>query len=107
MLLDLFDGDRAAVIDLLTVAVKTIERDLSRIEEAVRSHDARELAEASHSLKGASAGIGAERVSQLSATIERSGATFSESDSTAIADLREATQSLIADIESFSSKSMH
>jgi HPt (histidine-containing phosphotransfer) domain-containing protein len=99
MLLDLFDGDRAAVVDLLRAATRTIGKDVRRIEEA---RDSRALVEAAHSLKGASANIGSTRIAHLCASIEQTAHSSASLADGRIAELREATSALITEIERFS-----
>jgi HPt (histidine-containing phosphotransfer) domain-containing protein len=105
MLLDLFDGDRAAVAGLLAAGRDSMEDDLRRIERAAQQRDAHALSEAAHSLKGASASIGCTRVSELSASIERAAVANSAGlDPAMLGQLRLAMDALATDIRSFSAE---
>ncbi len=71
MLLELFDGDRPAVAELLEAARRSIDTDLLRIERGAAENNASDVAEAAHRLKGTSGSISAQRLHQVSSSVER------------------------------------
>ena len=65
-------GDEAAeVAGLLDVFLVSLRDLIDRVESAVREGDLAELESAAHSLKGAAASFGAERLSVTAARLER------------------------------------
>jgi CheY-like chemotaxis protein/HPt (histidine-containing phosphotransfer) domain-containing protein len=70
-LLDLFDGDRAAVLDILHTAAASIEADAERIRAGVDTHDAKSVMEAAHHLKGTCGDLGTVRLREVALLIER------------------------------------
>jgi PAS domain S-box-containing protein len=102
-LLELFAGDRGAVITLLTAAAGSIRSDFARIEQCAASGESAAVAEAAHRLKGTAASIRAPRLGEISSAIERAAsaprATISEA---LMAELRAAVDALIADVEKHS-----
>ncbi len=97
-LLDLFGGDRNAVITLLTAAAGSIKADFARIENCLAAGDRQGVAEAAHRLKGTSASIRSPRLGELSNAVERA-AGAGEIPAALIAQLRGAVDALSADVE--------
>ncbi len=98
-LLELFDGDRAAVITLLGAAAGSIKTDFARIENCAVANDATGLTEAAHRLKGTSASIRAPRLAQIGTAIERMAAADATLDAALLEELREAVDALMLDVE--------
>jgi PAS domain S-box-containing protein len=97
-LLELFDGDREAVVTLLTAASGSIKADFARIENCVASGEFAAVVEAAHRLKGTSASIRSPQLGELSAAVERAAQADHVPD-TLLAELRAAVESLVADVE--------
>ncbi len=97
-LLEIFGGDRGAVITLLTAAAGAIKADFARIENCSATGDFASVAEAAHRLKGTSASIRSPRLGEISVAVERA-ALGSSVPQTLIDELREAVDTLIADVE--------
>jgi signal transduction histidine kinase/CheY-like chemotaxis protein/HPt (histidine-containing phosphotransfer) domain-containing protein len=70
-LLELFDGDMAAVSEIFSAALESIEVDLGRIETAVAHRDFATVAEAAHRMKGTSGSIRSLRIMELSETVQQ------------------------------------
>jgi len=102
-LLELFAGDRAAVITLLTAAAGSIKSDFGRIEHCVANVEFAAVAEAAHRLKGTAASIRSPLLGEISAALDGAatapGAPISEA---LMAELRAAVDALIADVEKHS-----
>lgn len=69
-LLELFDGDRTAIADLLEAALASIQHDVEVIAGSADCADPRDIIEAAHRLKGTSGSIGARGLIEVSARIE-------------------------------------
>lgn len=69
LLLDLFENDRAAIVDLLRIAITAIRDDVATIGGAPPG-DPAAIVEAAHRLKGTSGTIGAMRLTALAARVE-------------------------------------
>lgn len=65
-------GDTSLIGDILQMYEGTAADDLASLDKAVSSGDLDQVTRRAHSLKGASANVGADAVAQLAATIERS-----------------------------------
>jgi PAS domain S-box-containing protein len=102
-LLELFGGDRGAVISLLAAAADSIKADFGRIESAVAAREFAEVAESAHRLKGTSASIRSERLDELCAALQRAASGSSPAVSVALlAELRAAVEGLSADVKKHS-----
>jgi HPt (histidine-containing phosphotransfer) domain-containing protein len=71
VLLELFDGDRMVVIEILDAATESIRADAVRICTSVDAHDGKRLAAAAHHLKGTCGELRATRLGDVAALIER------------------------------------
>lgn len=71
LMVDVSEAGEDLARDLLDTFRADLERRLSRYEEALAVGDRDEAAEAMHALKGASATVGAQRVSRLCALVEQ------------------------------------
>jgi len=69
-LLELFDGDRVAVANLLNAAITSIRTDLKRIENGAASNDGQTVIEAAHRLKGTSGSLRAKRLAEIGSLIQ-------------------------------------
>lgn len=65
--------DEEVLAELLLLFRDSFASDLARMREALAQSDAAALAEAAHSIKGASASLGVEGVRKLAADLEKSG----------------------------------
>jgi HPt (histidine-containing phosphotransfer) domain-containing protein len=72
-----YDGDREGIAELLEESLEYIARTQLEMRAALASGDASALAKSAHSLKGASANVGANAIRSVSAQIE-SDAKFGE-----------------------------
>ncbi len=70
MLLEIFNGDRNAVIDLLTAALGSINGDFKRIEVAAAERDFETVIEAAHRLKGTGGSIRSARLVEICSAIQ-------------------------------------
>jgi signal transduction histidine kinase/HPt (histidine-containing phosphotransfer) domain-containing protein len=70
VLLDLFDGDRAAVVKILNAASQSIKTDLLRIEAGIDAHDAQTVIEVAHRIKGTCGDLHANRLGAIASVIE-------------------------------------
>jgi CheY-like chemotaxis protein/HPt (histidine-containing phosphotransfer) domain-containing protein len=70
VLLDLFDGDRAAVVEILNAASQSIKAKLLRIEVGIDAHDAQIVIEAAHRIKGTCGDLHANRLRAIASVIE-------------------------------------
>ncbi len=99
-LLELFGGDRTAVITLLTAAAGSIKADFARIENCLAAGDLPAVAEAAHRLKGTSASIRSTRLGEISTALEHAslarGGTIPGG---LIGELRAAVTALVTDVE--------
>jgi PAS domain S-box-containing protein len=99
-LLELFSGDRSAVVALLTAAVDSIKLDFARIESHAAAAEFARVAEAAHRLRGTSASIRSDRLGELCLTVELASSSSTPAVSVALlAELRAAVDNLIADVE--------
>jgi CheY-like chemotaxis protein/HPt (histidine-containing phosphotransfer) domain-containing protein len=69
-LLDLFDGDRATVLEILHTAMESIGTDVQSIAAGVDAHDAAGVVEAAHHLRGTCGDLHATRLKEIAALIE-------------------------------------
>ncbi len=99
-LLELFGGDRSAVIALLKTAVESIKADFARIASHTAAADFANVAEAAHRLRGTCASIRSDRLGELclAAELASSSPTPAISDDL-LAELRAAVETVIADAE--------
>ncbi|HTV72665.1 MAG TPA: Hpt domain-containing protein [Candidatus Acidoferrales bacterium] len=65
-----YDGDRDGIAELLDESLEFIARTQAEMRAALGSADASAVAKSAHSLKGASANIGANAIRAVSAQIE-------------------------------------
>jgi HPt (histidine-containing phosphotransfer) domain-containing protein len=102
-LLELFDGDRGAVITLLSAAAGSIKADFARIENCAAAHEFPAAAEAAHRLKGTSTSIRSPLLGDISAAIERAARGAPQRIPEALlAELRAGVEAVIADVEKHS-----
>jgi HPt (histidine-containing phosphotransfer) domain-containing protein len=76
-LLELFDDDRIEVANLLSTAARSVSGDVALVVSSNDAHDARELRERAHRIKGTSGSIGAHALREAAASLE--GAARNES----------------------------
>jgi HPt (histidine-containing phosphotransfer) domain-containing protein len=69
-LLELFNGDRTAVDELLITALTSVCVDVRRLELALATDDATALVEAAHHLRGTSGSLGATKLAEASRAVE-------------------------------------
>lgn len=100
-ILDIFDGDRAAVDELLATALHTLTESLMRIELATAEMESETLAQAAHRLKGAAATIGGTRVAGVSSSIERAAREGQPVAPSLLIECRDAVAALGSDIHGF------
>jgi diguanylate cyclase (GGDEF)-like protein/PAS domain S-box-containing protein len=74
-LLDVFDGDRSAVEELLDTARTTIGSDILRLEAAFAQGDFAAIVDAAHRLKGTAGNLRARRLSAAASVIESAAKT--------------------------------
>ena len=74
MLLSLLDGDREAADDILAEYLADAPRQLDSLREALAGDDADTARRTAHTLKGASANVGAEALREAAYDVERSAA---------------------------------
>jgi len=99
-LLELFGGDRSAVIALLKTAVESIKADFAKIESATAVAAFSNVAEAAHRLRGTCASIRSDRLGELCLAAELASSSSTPAISDALlAELRAAVETLIADAE--------
>ncbi len=70
-LLEIFQGNRAAVGEIFDAGLESIEVDLVRLEQSTPKREITAIIEASHRLKGTSGSIGSERLMEISAEIHQ------------------------------------
>jgi HPt (histidine-containing phosphotransfer) domain-containing protein len=99
-LLDIVDGDRASVAEILSAALVLIDTDLARIDDAARDGDMELLAEAAHRMKGTSGSIRSIYILELSGRLQQLARqnTLGDEDGV-IASLHAAVADLRRDIE--------
>jgi HPt (histidine-containing phosphotransfer) domain-containing protein len=66
----LFNGDRAAVVEILNAADRSIKTDLLRIEAGIDAHDAQIVIEAAHRIKGTCGDLHTNRLRAIATVIE-------------------------------------
>ncbi len=67
-------GDDEEILEeLLRLYRDSSAADLGKIHEGLKSHDAEAVADAAHSIKGASASLGIEAIRQLAHDMEKAG----------------------------------
>ena len=69
-MLDLFEDDRDAIVDLLNIAIAAIRDDVATICGVAPGADPEAIVEAAHRLKGTTGTIGAGALTALAARIE-------------------------------------
>lgn len=69
-LIEVTDGDRDAIRELLVIFLEDAEARLEAIEVALAAGDAETLGAEAHSLKGAAGNVGADPMHQLAETLE-------------------------------------
>ncbi len=101
-LLELFDGDRRSVAELLAAARTAIEANSAAIEHAAARAEFAIMCEAAHRLKGTSSSIGAQHLIELATRLEAAarGSALSPS-SPALVDLRLEVAAVSAEIAAF------
>jgi HPt (histidine-containing phosphotransfer) domain-containing protein len=102
MLLDLFEDDRDTIVDLLSAALASIERDTDAILRSAPADDRHTIVEAAHRIKGTSGSIGARALIEISSRIEavaaRSSALVGED---TLAELLASVAAVRADIADY------
>ncbi len=99
-LLELFGGDRSAVIALLKTAVESIKADLARIEAHTAAGEFANVAEAAHRLRGTCASIRSDRLGELCLAAElASSATTPAISDALLTEIRGAVETLVSDAE--------
>jgi CheY-like chemotaxis protein/HPt (histidine-containing phosphotransfer) domain-containing protein len=99
-LLEIFGGDRTAVIALLTAASSSINGDLTRIEAAAGTGQFSAVAQAALRLKGTSASIRSPRLGEISAAVERAALTATgPMPEELLAELRTTIEALTIEVE--------
>jgi len=84
------DGDEALLSELMDMLLNQIEEGIAHLAEAIARGDARGVEQTAHSLKGASASLGAERFRQCAFQLEQVGRSGDLSDAAdALTKLRE------------------
>lgn len=63
--------DRGFAIELLAMFLKDTERHLAALDRAVANHSLQEVEDVAHTLKGASANVGAITMSELATQMEK------------------------------------
>ena len=66
-------GEEEILAELLELFRKTLLSDLAKIREGIEALDAEAVADAAHSVKGASATLGVEAIRQVAYEIEKAG----------------------------------
>lgn len=100
-ILEVFDGDRAAVDEFLTAAVQTLDQSLMCIERAGAEMERETIAQSAHRLKGAAATLGGTRVANVSSSIERAAREGRAIAPSLLVECREAVAALNRDIHGF------
>ncbi|MBC5800444.1 MAG: Hpt domain-containing protein [Candidatus Eremiobacteraeota bacterium] len=100
-ILEVFDGDRAAVDELLAAALHTFGESLDRIELASGETDRDAIAQSAHRLKGAAATVGGTRVAAVSSLIERAAREGQPIAPSLLIECREAVTALNSEIHGF------
>jgi PAS domain S-box-containing protein len=99
-LLELFGGDRNAVIALLKTAVESIKADFAKIESHAAVAEFAKVAEAAHRLRGTCASIRSDRLGELCLAAELASSSPTPAISDALlAELRTGVEMLVADAE--------
>jgi len=97
-LLELFDGDQAAIGALLAAAIAAIRRDAELLEVLVAANDRPAIVETTHRLKGTGGTIGAQRLVRASSNLEDARPAAA---SQLFAVVRAEVTKLTADIDAF------
>ncbi len=106
--LDRVEGDRSLLEELLRLFVDECQATLRQIRDSWSAHDARALGRLAHTLKGSSANVGANAVSEVAHTIERlARAGNLESAVRPIADLEREIERLVPELDSFLKETAH
>jgi CheY-like chemotaxis protein/HPt (histidine-containing phosphotransfer) domain-containing protein len=99
-LLELFGGDRSAVIALLKTAVESVKADFAKIESHTALAEFSSVAEAAHRLRGTCASIRSDRLGELCLAAELASSSPTPVISEALlAELRVGVETLISDAE--------
>lgn len=89
------DGDETLLSELMDMLLDQIEKGIAQIAEAIEHRDAHGVEQTAHSLKGASASLGAERFRECAFQLEQIGRSGDLSDaSSALARLSEEARLL-------------
>ena len=97
-MLELFDGDQAAIGALLAAAIAAIRRDAELLEVLVAANDRPAIVETTHRLKGTGGTIGAQRLVRASSNLEDARPAAA---SQLFAVVRAEVTKLTADIDAF------
>lgn len=98
-LLEIFDGDRAGVDELVDVALASIHTDSNRVVKAATTGDSKTLVEAAHKVKGTSGSLRSLRLAEASAALQQAGKDPHKPDTTAmLVELRAAVDELKAEV---------
>src|ERR1700733_7136820 len=71
---EIYEDDRAGILDLLNLAVQTAHVQMETIDAAIGSHNAPDVRGAAHAIKGASLNVGAPETARVAAELEVAGA---------------------------------
>ncbi len=101
-LLEIFDGDRQAVAELLDEAAGVVDAAVAAGAPALAARDGDVVRAKAHAIKGCAANVGAQPLSRLAATIERAArdAQLETTDAT-IGALRAAVATFKTDVAAF------
>ena len=67
---EIFEDDRAGIVDLLEAAMRTGETYQQALRDGLRRQDLNDVMRAAHAIKGSSANVGGNEVADVSARIE-------------------------------------
>ena len=100
---EIYEDDRAGILDLLNLAVQTAHVQMETIDAAIGSHNAPDVRGAAHAIKGASLNVGAPETARVAAELEVAGANsrWETIPGKAVA-LREALVRLAENVELYS-----
>lgn len=65
--------DEELLAELLSLLIESSDHDLAKIKEGYAQQDAAKMADAAHSIKGAAASLGIEKLRQLAYDMEKAG----------------------------------
>ncbi len=99
LLIELFDGDADAVVDLLASAAALLETDMLMIKDSLLSRDWNAVAEAAHRLKGTALSLRARNIAEAGSIVEQAARTdVTAISATLVDDLQTAVDALTKQI---------